>query len=365
MSLTALVASPDNAAVEVLTGILQELGIRTEQRDGIAPAADRLAMTSFDAALLDCSNEASALRLMANIRRAEHTRSVLIVALVDGSNHVKQMFAAGANFVIYKPISQERAVASLRAARAVMLREKRRGKRVRLHTKTSIAYATVDNARATLLDLGEHGAAIQADSSLPPRCKVYFQFTLPGEVSDVRLSAEVAWQDSCGRVGVRFADVPQASRRILADWVQANLAYVPTRNREITASSPETPVVAENPRGDLGPENMSSGDRRAKVRHTCQIGAEVYRVGRTVPNYCNLTDISMDGCYVETTSTWQVGAPLEIVVRTDTAKMRVLGKVRSVHTGFGMGVKFSLRNADQREQVEQLMASLASAEQTV
>jgi len=44
------------------------------------------------------------------------------------------------------------------------------------------------------------------------------------------------------------------------------------------------------------------------------------------------------------------------VVRTHELKLRVQGKVQTAHTGFGMGVQFSLNTSEERVQVEQLIA---------
>ena len=105
-----------------------------------------------------------------------------------------------------------------------MAREKRAKLRVSLHAPASIAYSNAENVAATLLDLSEDGLAIQAERRLPPRCKVYFQFNLPGEKSSVRLSGDVVWQDSTGRVGIRFVDVPQTSRRTMNEWIKGSLS---------------------------------------------------------------------------------------------------------------------------------------------
>ena len=81
-----------------------------------------------------------------------------------------------------------------------------------------------------------------------------------------------------------------------------------------------------------------------------------------MPNRCVLSDISAGGCYVETTEPFPVGAAVEIIVRTLAMKLRVQGVVQVAHPGFGMGVKFTLKTAEQREQVEHLVACQVSEE---
>jgi hypothetical protein len=47
-------------------------------------------------------------------------------------------------------------------------------------------------------------------------------------------------------------------------------------------------------------------------------------------------------------------------VRTQEMKLRVRGTVQAMHRGFGMGVRFTLNTAEERAQVEQLIACQAA-----
>jgi hypothetical protein len=89
------------------------------------------------------------------------------------------------------------------------------------------------------------------------------------------------------------------------------------------------------------------------------MGADVYRTGSSVPNRCSLSDIGTGGCYVETTEPFPAGTAVDIVVRTQDMKLRVRGTVQAMHRGFGMGVRFTLNTAEERAQVEQLIACQA------
>jgi PilZ domain len=213
---------------------------------------------------------------------------------------------------------------------------------------------------ATLLDLSEDGLAIQAERRLPPRCKVYFQFNLPGEKSSVRLSGDVVWQDSSGRVGIRFVDVPQTSRRTMNEWIKSSLARLAQAEQNAPQSEPAPPqkTVATRLAG-LG-LSAASSNRRIQTRRACRLSADVFRLGEGIPNRCTLSDVSTGGCYVETQSPFPAHTVLDIVVRTQDMKLRVRGTVQVVHPGFGMGVQFSLNTADERQQVKQLIAAQAA-----
>jgi DNA-binding NarL/FixJ family response regulator len=360
MALTSLVVCADLKAVQVLSQILQELNIEAEHCGGLAQAAERLTAQHFDAVVIDCQDQLPAIELIARVRKLPINRSTLIIGLVDGREQVRDIFGQGANFIVYKPVSAERASSSLRAARGLMAREKRSKLRVSLHAPASITYANAENVAATLLDLSEDGLAIQSERRLPPRCKVYFQFNLPGEKSSVRLSGDVVWQDSSGRVGIRFVDVPQTSRRTMNEWIKSSLARLAQAEQHAPRKeqAPPPEVVATRLAG-LG-LSAASSNRRIQTRRACHLSADVFRLGEGVPNRCTLSDVSTGGCYVETQSPFPAHTKLDIVVRTQDMKLRVRGTVQVVHPGFGMGVQFSLNTADERQQVKQLIAAQAA-----
>ncbi len=349
----------------MLSQILHELGIRAESCSDPRRARARLDEQQFDALLVDCQDEPAAIDLIAHARNTTANKTTITIAMANAASQVRHIFASGVSFVLYKPISRERAAHSLEAARTLMLREKRRQPRVQVQAQASLTYATIEDASATLLDLNEDGVAIQADQKLPPSCKVYFQFVLPGNSSPVRLSGEVMWQDSSGRVGIRFAHLPQVSQRALKSWLQAHLpAHAEAEESAAPALDPAADQTSAEPLAGLGLLAASAADRRIQSRHACRLGAEVYREGSSVPQRCNLSDISAEGCYVETSEPFPAGTALEIVVHTQYLKLCVHGKVRSMHRGFGMGVHFTLRTADQRQQVHQLIACEALDSET-
>jgi CheY-like chemotaxis protein len=360
MALTSLLVCSDAQAVQVLSRILQDLGIAVESCGDLRMARARIADRHFDALLVDCQDEPAAVELIAQARKNPVNQNVVAIAMVSGRNEVRGIFAKGANFMLYKPISRERAAHSMRAACGLMQRERRTRPRIPLPAQTSIAYAGKEDVPAALVDLSEDGIALRSDSKLPPYCKVYFQFALPGDTSLVRLSGEVMWQDSSGRVGIRFAQVPQSSRGLLNDWLQANLplsSEVPPSASAVSASDDDSGLRLS---AGLGLLSVSAADRRNLSRHACCLGAEVYRAHSNVATRCTLIDISPGGCYIETTETFGSGTALEIVVRTEDLRLRIQGKVLSMHPGFGMGVEFTLRTEEHRKQVQQLLACAQS-----
>ena len=156
--------------------------------------------------------------LLRETRLSRLNDATLAVAVVPSQESIRELFSLGVNFVLYKPVAYERALSSLRAARSVMRKEKRKSARATVHTHATIDYANVQQEKATLIDLAEDGMSVQFGKKLPPTSKVYFLFQLPGQKQSIRLSGQVIWQDWNGRAGVQYVDVPKTSRR-LADRV--------------------------------------------------------------------------------------------------------------------------------------------------
>ena len=358
---TSLLVCADAEAIQVLTRILKDMSIAVENCGNPAAAAVRLSEQRYDVLVVDCKDEAAAIALIAHTRGTLANRSVVAIALVDAKTNESAVTASAVSFVLYKPISAERATSSIQAVRSLIRYERRHGRRIPVDADTSLDYAATQNIAARLVDISEEGIAVQSQSRLPVCGKVYFQFVLPGQTSSVRLSGEVLRQDASGRAGIRFVDVPKASRRILNEWLQANPARQPEVILALAPDSEQKIRPAQvNLSAGLGLMTASTAERRGPSRHSCSMGAEVYKLGSSVPNRCSLSDLSTGGCYVETREPFPAGTELEIVVRVQESKLRIHGKVRSTHPGFGTGVQFTLETEDQRQQVQQLLACQVS-----
>jgi CheY-like chemotaxis protein len=353
MTLTSLVVCADAKVVQVLSRVLREMGIRAEHCGDPRQVADRLKTDRFDAVLVDCENETSAKELISIAKSNPANKAALILVIADAGNHIREVFSAGANFVLYKPVSAERANNSLRAARSLMPNERRKKPRLPLYGPVSIAYGTSENVPANLLDMSEEGVAIRSERALAPSCRVYFEFKLPDQTSSVRLSGEVVWTDFTGRVGLQFARVPQAYRQLMDGWLRESLF----RQQEAATVPPEFREEKESPSYKTADPSLDvAGNRRVQSRVTCRLGAEVYAPGSKVPHRSNLIDISPGGCYIESMSPLPPGTVVDIIVRTEELKIRLKGKIRSAHAGYGMGVEFLLSGTDDKANLRRLMA---------
>jgi CheY-like chemotaxis protein len=365
MDLRALVVCPDQDSASLITLVLSELGMAAEHTPSVSRGVELLDSRRFDAIVLDYRADQSSEQFLAHLRQSTKNRGSMLIAVVDSEFNARPVFGLGANFVLYRPLSSERTRISLRAARSLMRRERRRVPRTPVHSTANVSYPGAPELSALMTDLSDGGTSLQTANRIPPACKIYFEFSLPGQQQLVRLSGEVAWQDASGRTGIRFLDVPQSSRRLMQTWLQQN-SVVPASESPQGAQGTQSASTLSRTLRERRPESKASklvsnsGNRRGELRLACKLGAEVYLVGSAVPHRCTLSDISEGGCYVEMPSPLSGESPLEIVVRTADTKLRIRGEVLATHPGFGMGVRFVFRDSVEREEILRLLAVLAA-----
>lgn len=387
MTLSALLVCLDEKAAEVLRRVLEELNIRVEFCPDFSRATMRTALERFDVIIVDGESGDDVISLLRETRLSRRNEGTLAVAVVPSQDAIRELFSLGVNFVLYKPVAYERALSSLRAARALMRKEKRKKARTAVHAHATVDYANVQQDKATLVNLSHGGMAVLFGKKLPPTSKVYFQFQLPGQSGAIRLSGQVVWQDWNGRGGVQFMDVPKASRRQVDEYLAAHLpkedepdprdigvemeepvpvtvgppAELEAEIEKAQHHAPEAAKTAHQPETQV-PAEPDPNNRRAQIRYACRLGAEVYRTGTSVPNRCCLTDLSSGGCYLEVPLPFPQGASVEIVVRTHEMKLHLRGTVLASHPGYGMGISFELKTKEEQANVTKLTDFVAATQ---
>ena len=124
MSLRALLLCSDEKIVRVLRRILGDLDMDLELCAHADSALYRLTRRRFEGIIVDCEAEGAS-QVLRSARSAPCNRQAVAVAIVQPVTGLREVFSLGAHFVLYKPVSSERAKASFRAARALMKRERR------------------------------------------------------------------------------------------------------------------------------------------------------------------------------------------------------------------------------------------------
>jgi DNA-binding response OmpR family regulator len=310
MTFHALLVSKDEDAAGVLTPVLARCGIDVASC-GYPEALCRLAEEKFDSVIVDFDDPHSASLALQNANQSSSGVKAVTVALLSDKTKVRNVFGAGANFILYKPISVEHAEASLRAATALIKRERRRSFRVPVQVPIQLQLENGPPIEGILLDLSEDGMDVLAAQPLSPGAAISTQFNLPDSNTEIQASGEIAWASSNGQAGVRFIDLSENLRATLKTWVLANAPEIPPPD----------------------PEPVSQ---------------------------CTLTDLSLGGCYVETESPFPERSGITLCLKAEDVEVQAEGAVRVMHPGFGMGIEFAARTTDERAQVARFIGFLTS-----
>lgn len=313
MILQALLVSTDDQAAEVLGRVLPPFGIVLDRCSDPETTKTRIQQQKFAALIVDFDNPEAAEEALLQAKKLG--TEPLSIALVADAAKVRDILTGGAHFVLYKPLTEEAAKAGLRPAAALLSRERRRAFRVPVQAPVEITLPDDRKVDGILLDLSETGMEVLTAEPLERRATLAFHFKLPDGALEIRTRGEVAWANSNGQTGVRFLDLPEASLTALKAWLQA-------------ATSASVP----------GPNE-------------------------TVP-HCNLTDLSLGGCYVETNAPFPERALIDLCLKTEELEVHTEGMVRVAHPGHGMGVEFPSRTAEQRAKVGNLINVLRQGSAT-
>src|SRR5580698_7693598 len=184
MTFQALLVSKDEEAAAVLTPLLSRCGVAVECC-GYPEALRRLTEEKFDSVIVDFDDPQSASLALQNVSQAATGFKTVTVALLGDKTKVRQVLGAGANFVLYKPISEDQAQASLRAATALIKRERRRSFRVPVQVPLQLRVQNGPEMEAILLDLSEGGMDVLAAQPLYPSAAVSGRFALPGADTEI------------------------------------------------------------------------------------------------------------------------------------------------------------------------------------
>ncbi len=113
------------------------------------------------------------------------------------------------------------------------------------------------------------------------------------------------------------------------------------------------------PLEDSGTQVFERADgRRSERRYPVSGTAYVSRVGASEKEQAKVGDISLTGCYLETSRPDYVGRRLELWIRIAHNELQALGVVRVRVPRIGMGIEFTFMSNAHRRALERLIANL-------
>ena len=155
MNLQALLVSTDDSAADVLGRVLPSFGIAMDRSSDPETTIARIQQQKFDALIVDFDDPKAADDVLQLASRLGS--GAVSVALVSDPAKVRNILSGGAHFVLYKPVSEDAARAGLRAAAALLSRERRRAFRVPVQAPVEITLPDHRKVDGILLDISETG----------------------------------------------------------------------------------------------------------------------------------------------------------------------------------------------------------------
>lgn len=308
MTLRSLLLSSDEKIVRALRRTLGDLDIAVEHCANSEVALRHLTRDRFEAIIVDCGDE-GAEAVLRSSRSAPCNKRAVAVAILDPGIRIRSAFELGAHFILYKPVSVERARSSFRAARALMKKERRRNSRVAVRIPLEmVSRDSSARLKVTTTDLGEGGLAVALPRRTKSQGRWQLSFTLPGSKTTLQIGAEFAWQGTDGQIGLRFVDVSSSDAANLSEWLSRN--------------SPDFEKDDPPIRGQL-------------------------------------TDLTLGGCYLETPSPFPASTRVTLSMSTAGIEVKTGGMVRVMHSDHGMGVEFT-QTPDHHAKIEKFLTALSN-----
>jgi diguanylate cyclase (GGDEF)-like protein/putative nucleotidyltransferase with HDIG domain len=102
-------------------------------------------------------------------------------------------------------------------------------------------------------------------------------------------------------------------------------------------------------------KQFSYKDRRSHPRMKCRVTIEMQSEEGVPPLFANVTDVSLGGCFVETSTILAPGSKIKLGFSMDDASLSVEGVVARLDPGTGVAVQFREMNREGRERMFKIL----------
>ena len=99
-------------------------------------------------------------------------------------------------------------------------------------------------------------------------------------------------------------------------------------------------------------------ERRRSPRYSVQIQMELRQEGSEVPLRLVTTDLSRNGCYVETNMPLSVGTKIAAKLWLNDTPIKVRGRIVTSHPQFGNGIMFLEYDGDSEQRLREFLDAL-------
>ena len=215
-NLEFLVVCDDYAVLKAITGSIQKLQGRLNCAPSAVSAKEYIARRKIDGIIVDISVP-GAQDLIRAVRQGSSNKLSIVFACARTSAEAGGAIQAGANYVVRKPVTEEKMFLTLSTAATMMAAEKRRYFRYPLMVPVELVLDGKE-ARATMSNLSEGGMAVLCMASCLVGANLQFAFELPFG-GPIHGKGAISWANNEGLVGIQFTSLQESAYTHLSDWI--------------------------------------------------------------------------------------------------------------------------------------------------
>jgi CheY-like chemotaxis protein len=221
MGLQCLIVTCDPTLLDQVKSSLATRGISLDFRQDSASAIELASRRHLDGLVIDCDDVPGGKEAIAQARNSRSNHQTLIFAVLNGSTSAATALDLGANFVLGKPVQENRWRSVLDIAFPQMEREHRRYFRYEVDLPVRFQSYDEQTFTARMKNVSEGGLAVKLADPVRLEGVVMVEFDLPSLTARVfQAKAQVVWRDSFV-MGMRFLYIEKDSGVALRLWLDS------------------------------------------------------------------------------------------------------------------------------------------------
>jgi CheY-like chemotaxis protein len=216
----ALIVSKNLAVLREVLEILEDLSAKVDVCMSPARAVDILHTRNVNLLVLDCDLGNGAAEIMKQSGKLKTCRPMSIVALVDDVVSGKDIIQAGANVLIFKPLTRWSRNDFCKHVYARMVKEWHLGNRYAVRLTVVAKDAKGRSVPITITNISKGGIGMSHCGGLLVADILHCRLCLPGTTQIIEFDARVRWTTRDDKAGANFATISALDDAVLCKWLQ-------------------------------------------------------------------------------------------------------------------------------------------------
>jgi|ERR1700733_3540783 len=221
MALDCLLVTCDPTLLGQIRADFSARGASIDLRQDSASAVELASRRHWDGLIIDCDDVAGGAEALVNMRSSRSNQQTLIIAVLNGLTSANRALDLGANFILSKPIEENRLRGVFDIAVPKMEREHRRYFRYDIDLPVRFQDHQGQTFNSKMKNVSEGGMAVKLVDPVHVKGVVPVEFDIPSiESQPFRAKADVVWCDAFS-MGLRFLHVEKGCDLALQSWLSS------------------------------------------------------------------------------------------------------------------------------------------------